>query len=483
MLNDHNNPQPTREWTFDMWREKAGVRSASDIADIATELNIDDGNNFASSTVTRWFTKGIPERTKAVQMIAILSEAARRNGKTLLNGSLLREHARIFLNSNACVERYAELDEDELKWVSRGKPLPVVESFSELRMRVFPRPPERQHLYGRNDDLKRVLEALQTSSVTVIDAVGGNGKTSLAWHAAMLATETGIVREFDWTTDKRVMLDLDGFPLETDLPPLDFNRILRSMAVRFKWHDIMAAQDADLEALCADRLATGLYLIVVDNLETIEQRDAIVDRLRGILDRRRSRAPQTSRALITSRVQVREPNCQRVELEGLDYQSSQQYIQHLQQNLAGHETAYLSDKQCYKLWQVTLGNPLFIQIAVARYMRARSTFGDILSGIENGQNFNQGFRNLFSATFHELGEASRWLAVIAAQLPSLTYDALRQIWLTEEVGDLEYFDYALKQLVQYRVLNPVALQGNSTEEEYSIHPLVRSFLKTWDVEC
>jgi hypothetical protein len=114
-------------------------------------------------------------------------------------------------------------------------------------------------------------------------------------------------------------------------------------------------------------------------------------------------------------------------------------------------------------------------------MRERSTFAALISGLETGQDFNQGFRNLFSATFHELDDTSRWVAGVAAELPSLTYGALRQIWLTEDIGDLDYFDYALKQLVQYRVLNPMAIKGNTTEE-YSIHPLVRSFLKTWDVE-
>jgi hypothetical protein len=329
--------------------------------------------------------------------------------------------------------------------------------------------------------LKRVLSALQSSSVSVIDAVGGNGKTTLAWHVAMLAVETGVIQKFDWTTDKRVMLDLDGFPLDTDLPPLDFNRILRSMAVRFQWYDIMAAQDADLETLCADRLATGLYLIVVDNLETIDQRDMIVDRLRGILDRRRSLSPQMSRALITSRVQVREPNCQRIELGGLDLESSKQYIFYLEQNLTGKNVISLSDGQSEKLWQVTLGNPLFIQIAVARYMRARATFDEIVSNLETGQDFNQSFRNLFSATFNELGEVTRWLAMVAAELPILTYDALRQIWLSEEESDLEYFDYVLRQLVQYRILNPIVKQIDHLEE-YSIHPLVRAFLKSWDMK-
>jgi hypothetical protein len=482
MVNQHDNPYPSRKWTFDLWREHAGVRSASDLDNIASELGITDRDDgFAGSTVTRWFTKGIPDRSKAVKMIAVLSEAARRNRKALLNGALLREHARIFLNSDACRERYAELDEDELKWVSGGKPIPIVEGFSELRMRVFPRPPDRQNLYGRDQDLKRVLSALQSSSVSVIDAVGGNGKTTLAWHVAMLAVETGVIQKFDWTTDKRVMLDLDGFPLDTDLPPLDFNRILRSMAVRFQWYDIMAAQDADLETLCADRLATGLYLIVVDNLETIDQRDMIVDRLRGILDRRRSLSPQMSRALITSRVQVREPNCQRIELGGLDLESSKQYIFYLEQNLTGKNVISLSDGQSEKLWQVTLGNPLFIQIAVARYMRARATFDEIVSNLETGQDFNQSFRNLFSATFNELGEVTRWLAMVAAELPILTYDALRQIWLSEEESDLEYFDYVLRQLVQYRILNPIVKQIDHLEE-YSIHPLVRAFLKSWDMK-
>lgn len=481
MLSGRKNPQPTRDWTFDIWREKAGIKSATDVANIAADLGIGDADSFPPATVNRWFNKGIPERDKAIQMIAVLSEVARRNGKSLLNGALLREHARIFLSSKACNERYAELDEDELIWVSRGKPTPLAEGFSEsiaeLRLRVWPRPPEREHLYGRDNDLISVLHALESSAVTVIDAVGGNGKTSLAWHAAMLAMEKGIVSAFDWTTDKRVMLDLDGNPIETDQRPLDFNHILRSMATRFRWYDIMTAQDAQLEALCADRLATGLYLIVIDNLETIEQRDIVVDRIRGLLDRKRSRAPQTSRALITSRIQVREPNCQRIALHGLDQQAAVQYIHHLEHNLEGRKTAKLSEHQCEKLWQVTDGNPLFIQIAVARYLNAKATFADILYGIENGQDFNQIFRNLFSATFAELDKESQWLAAVANVLHPLNYDALRDVWLREGYHN-DYFDYALTQLIQYRVLTPI----NNRDREYSIHPLIRAFFESQDFE-
>ena len=85
-----------------------------------------------------------------------------------------------------------------------------------LRSRVHPPPP--RSLIGRDMDFMRVVESLQDNPVTVIDGVAGDGKTSLAWVCAVHGYQSRLYTNFDWVTDKRHILNLNGDLIPTFIP-------------------------------------------------------------------------------------------------------------------------------------------------------------------------------------------------------------------------------------------------------------------------
>lgn len=472
------SPQPDETWGLDRWLSAAdpdikGQRLLEIAFQRAAALDLiaEDDREVNPKQFFDWAKKGIPRRRDALKIIAALSHLASKNDIRLLNDELLRDHARIFLISSACGDKFAELTEAELVKLSRGKKTSLDNDYPDLARRVYPQPPDE--LFGRVIDLDRVLEGMRNASICVIDSVAGNGKTALAWYAAKRAVKAGLVMHFDWTTDKRVMVNSRGETIPTKEKPLDFNRIMRSMAVRFNWHEVATSQDHELEGLCANRLQRGLYLIVIDNLETMNQYEEVIERLSVLLHRRADMAPQMSRALITSRVQVSQPGCWRIEIDGLDLQAAENLIQHLEPGLLAKRIEPLTSSQRKTLWEATAGNPLFLKIAVSRYSQSPRRFDDIIDHLRAGTNFFSAFENLFGVLYALLSDGARWLATAAVEYEVITFDRLLSAW-TKAGGDREEFDLALGQLVAARVID-VASVG---ESEYTLHPLIRAYILT-----
>jgi hypothetical protein len=474
------SPQPDETWDLDRWRMAADPDiTGPKLLEIAFQksaalgLNDIDDEEVNPKQYYEWAKKGIPRSRDAIKVIAGLSHLAYKNDINLLNSALLRDHARIFLISGACRDRFAEPDENTLKKLSIQLPhsrRPVLDNdYPELARRVHPTFPAK--LFGRSIDLDRVLEGMQHAPICVIDSVAGNGKTALAWYAAKRAVKSGLVRYFEWTTDKRVMINSQGKPTSTGEKPLDFNRIMRSMAVRFNWHDVATAQDNELEGLCADRLQRGLYLLVIDNLETMSQYEEVVERLHILLHPIGDRSPQMSRGLITSRVHVAHQGCSRVEIEGLDLQATEELIQYNESTLFSQRIDPLTSLQRKTLWEATAGNPLFLNIALSRYKTYPQRFDEIIDHLRAGNNFFNAFENLFGVLYENLSDEARWLASAAVKYEVITLERLLSAWNTAG-GNREEFDLALGSLISSRVLD-VTSAGNG---EYTFHPLIRAYI-------
>ncbi len=495
MLPSARNPVPDKTWKLEDWYISATreeVKREKFLA-LANSLWSDEGIELIGVTRFSGLNKdGIADRDYAVAIIMALGACARKNGIRLMNGRDLRLHSRLFLRRPICTSDFMDLTGDEVARIAQ-----VITNYcngeveespedtdTELLERVFPPPPHK--LTGRKLDFDRVMFALRDSPIVVIDANPGAGKTSLAWHTALHARDSEFIAQLDWNTDKRMMIDIDGKERQTHQPALNYLSVLLSMANRFGWMDVLETPDRNMrriEDLCSQHLRKELCLIVLDNIETVTGYEDMLRNLAALIRPKRS-ALQLSHILITSRVALPFDGCARVDIHGLDQTETDQYITILEKRHQNQRQAPLDPVQRSRLYQVTEGNPLCLQIAVARYFDGASSFDTIIDQLNTGSGFYAMFKNLFDGLCDGLNNFARCMAVNAAFAEPITYAKLAEDWVEKfPDADEETFLDTLKVLVRMNILYPSANGDQTTGTIYTMHPLIRAYLQQRRCEC
>lgn len=508
MLPSSRNPVPDKTWTLDNWftaatqNEMAQGRFltlANDLWGLEDDPIAEAGRRKKDNAaidpnrgVSGLTKDGIAKREHALALITALGACARKNGIRLMHGPDLRVHSRLFLRRPICTSDFMDLTGDEVARIAQaiatycggGVEEPPPDPDSELLERVFPPPPHK--LTGRKVDFDRVGFALRESPIVVIDANPGTGKTSLAWHASLYARDSEFVAQIDWNTDKRMMIDIDGKERETHQPPLTYMSVLLSMANRFGWVDVLETpyqNQRRIEELCRQHLRKEMCLIVLDNIETVKGYEEMLHRLADLIRPKRS-ALQLSHILVTSRVALPFDGCARVDIYGLDQTETDQYITILEKRYQNQRQAPLNTVQRGKLYQVTEGNPLCLQIAIARYFDGASSFDTIIDQLSTGSGFYAMFKNLFEGLCEGLDNFARCMAVNAAFADPITYAKLVEDWVRKfPDADEEIFLHTLKVLVRMNILYPSANGAQTTGAIYTMHPLIRAYLQQRDCDC
>lgn len=476
-------PIPDDSWTLEEWREAAGKPSPLEIVAIGrtvamTDLMRETVESWREGTVQTWFRAGIANRDNAVAMIAVLREAARRKQVPLFDDDRLRAHADLFMRSAATRKGgFYPLSDDEIASIV-SRPVPQVDpryDDADLLRKVFPPPPIRP--FGRDDEIADLLDVMRETVITVIVSDPGNGKTTLAWHTGRHAVFRGLVTGMDWNTDKRVMVSPSG-EIKKNVGtgvPLRFETVLVSAVRRFGWDELRHAPEHRLAALSAKRLAESRYLLVVDNLETVPQASEMVAMLRGVLEPRGDLAPLASRALITSRVRVEDvPGVRNVHIDGLKLEPTAAFVRAVEAD--ADYAVRRTEAEIERLWGLTSGNPLLIQIALTRCAQQKASFDQVMHDLSEGTGFMDIFDRLIGPLYETLrleNGAAAGLAEYAAWMPDITTEALLSHWLGEYEGGVIAFHSALAAVTRYGFLRPLP----GAEGEYAMHPIIRGYLR------
>lgn len=410
-------------------------------------------------------------------MISVLRRTAQNSGSSLFGDGHLRAHANYFMRSKACRDGgFTPLSDEELAAIA-GYPVPETDpryDDHDLLRKVFPPPPIRP--FGREAEIDHLLNVMRDSVVTVIVSDPGNGKTTLAWHTGRRAVRSDLVTGMDWNTDKRSMVTPTGEERNVSLSgvPLTYEMVLSSAVRRFNWENMLLAPEHRLSALAGERFASGRYLIVVDNLETVPQASEMVKLLRGLLEPRGERSPIASRALITSRVPVDDvPGVRNVAIGGLALEPTAEFVRALEKDSAFANK--ISDTQLERLWTLSKGNPLLLQIAFTRSVYQNGSFDEVLRDLETGDGFFSVFNHLIGPLVDMMDQANpkaTFVAGYAALLPEQTAEELRRAW-DKEYSDDSTFENALATAVRYGILRPMP----GSDGEYAMHPMVRHYLR------
>ncbi len=254
---------------------------------------------------------------------------------------------------------------------------PITTSAPLLKTDIPHNLPTLQPFFGREDELKKIADALDPDSRTwgaLIDGPGGMGKTSLAVRAAYDASPEDF-KKIIFVSLKTRELDDDGVRDLSGFILSGLVELLNELARELGCDDIAKAPEDQRPRLLLDTLRGTQTLLVLDNLESLikAQRDTLFTFVKKL--------PAGCKAILTSRGRIGS-GAEELILEKLSEEAALATLA----ELATHNPllAQTSEAERLVLYRETAGKPLLLRWTAGQLGRGHClTFPDALHFIRS----------------------------------------------------------------------------------------------------
>jgi hypothetical protein len=321
-------------------------------------------------------------------------------------------------------------------------------------------------LFGTEEKQKHLADALcrdDGPALAVIDGMGGMGKTTLA--RAVAERCAGRFNALLWLTARREA-EYDtwqGKRRDLGRPALTAESMLDAIAIRLGLREMIQQSAAHKHALLAPHLSRIRALIVIDNLETAQDGETVVQTVRQL--------ERPTRFLITSRFRL--PAELAIHLDDLPLPDSLALLRH-EAGLRGlDEMKQANDAALEPIYKVVGGNPLALKLVVGQvtHLPLKRVL-DALRQVQRvpGSAEMELYGYLYQQTWGLLSAPARELLLTMPVLPIVgsTWDDLLALSGLDE----QTLDQAIAELVRFSLLSV----GGWPDRVYSIHRLTFNFL-------
>ncbi len=327
-------------------------------------------------------------------------------------------------------------------------------------------PPSYTCLFGVEEKRDRLVEALRAEdgpALVIIDGMGGVGKTSLAQSVAEQCE--GHFDTLLWLTVRREA-EYDTWRAKRpglERPPMSAGMILDAIAVRLGLRGMAHESVEQKQAHLASHLDKIQALIVIDNLETAEDIELVVDVVRQL--------ERPTRFLITSRYRLEAELI--VHLGDLSLADSLALLRHEAGQRGLEEMKRAEDEALEAIYQVVGGNPLALKLVVgqATHLPLKRVLDALRqSPTSQGSVESEFYGYLYQQSWAMLSSVAQELLLTMPVLPITggTWDDLQAL----SGLDPSTLNQAIAELVRLSLLNAAGWP----EKVYSIHRLTHTFL-------
>ncbi|MEZ4710934.1 MAG: NB-ARC domain-containing protein [Caldilineaceae bacterium] len=299
-----------------------------------------------------------------------------------------------------------------------------------------------------------------------IVGMGGIGKTSLAHALASRAINAALFANVAWVTARQEQLTLGGRLQPAAKPALTADALIRELVVQLSDDDMLltAMPTSQQWSFLQERLRTEPTLLILDNLETVADIEALLPTLQQLAN--------PTKILLTSR--------QRYGAEAGSYHfltpelSAANTLKLIRQEAALCNLPDLlqaSDAELQPVFETVGGNPLAIRLVVGQIHvhSLDAILGDLIAA--RGDTTENLYMFIYRRAWNALDETARriWL-----QMPLLVgRNANVQMLAKYTQYDVGAIHTALTKLAN---LNLIYVHGALNERYYSIHNLTKAFL-------
>jgi len=329
-----------------------------------------------------------------------------------------------------------------------------------------------QTFVGRTHELAILKEFLTTAKpVMAVIGMGGMGKTSLVHELLLRGQQAQWFAHAMWHSAKVEFLE-DEKVVQRGAANYDLPQVVDDLARQLGRAAELGSLPLEQKLVAMGQiLASGRYLIVLDNLETVSQRDEIVNSLVPLLG-------ATSKIILTSRVEVslRQPPAM-LRLTGFTPSESEAFLRSDGQDVEA--IAKASPKQLKQIHDLTGGAPLAMRLVVGqcRDLPFDTVLTDFQEAKAKGRDADF-YRFIFQHIWLKLDEPSRVLLVYLSRLPALKGGAaaqIREMTAKQRLLRDDALWTAMRQLVRQSLVDK---QGAAGKERYALHPLTMNFIKS-----
>lgn len=335
-------------------------------------------------------------------------------------------------------------------------------------------PPDYAQLFGINlpcAELTGLLRGPDGPAFISIEGLGGIGKTALA---RVVAFDLARDSEFDgicWISARHTFLSDSGALELLPQAARSVTDVVNRLATQLGFTELAGLDLSDKLERLSTFLATVRYLIVIDNLESLEDVDALLPALASL--------GEPTRFLLTSRQSLTHyPFVQRLTIPPLTFEDSLSLVE--SELTRRRREVALSPVNAARLYDVVGGMPLALKLIAAQL--ARWPLDVILESLRQAtlptpeSLYTFIYRQAWAALDNNARELLVSLLTIAPEGDDIEW--LRLVSFLPPAA----FDQALAQLLAYSLLETV---GEPDYPKFRLHRLTVTFLQSeiltaWD---
>lgn len=333
----------------------------------------------------------------------------------------------------------------------------------EKRLRL---PPE-VHLIGVKEQLATLFNVLALTEpvwLVSIEGLGGIGKTALANALLRQPDLTSQFHDITWVSAKQQDF-LPHIEFEHNAPPaLKASTLIDTLLEQFGQTLTLSQSSQEKKLALTGLLKEKPYLIVVDNLETVIDYQALLPLLRELVN--------PSKFLLTSRHSLwaySDVFC--CSLADLDRANTLDFIRYEAKIQGLPLLTQAPTSELNRIYEVVGGNPLALKLIVGQL--SILPLSQVLENLKHARdkNIESLYTYIYWQAWHTLQPASRQALLV---MPLVQDGALDQLLALSRL-ELHELNQALQQLAS---LSLIQVGGDLEERRYTIHRLTETFLLT-----